>query len=35
MLTRAQASPLILSLGLAGFALMADDWVVSPTASAS
>jgi predicted MFS family arabinose efflux permease len=30
MLTRAQASPLILSLGLAGFVVMADNWVVSP-----
>ena len=30
MLTRQQASPLILSLGLAGFVVMADNWVVSP-----
>ncbi len=30
MLTRSQASPLILSLGLAGFVVMADNWVVSP-----
>ena len=30
MLTRAEASPLILSLGLAGFVVMADNWVVSP-----
>jgi predicted MFS family arabinose efflux permease len=30
MQTRAQASPLILSLGLAGFVVMADNWVVSP-----
>ena len=30
MLTRSQASPLILTLGLAGFVVMADNWVVSP-----
>ena len=30
MQTRAQASPLILSLGLVGFVVMADSWVVSP-----
>lgn len=30
MKTRAEASALILSLGLAGFIVMADNWVVSP-----
>ncbi|MCL5264182.1 MAG: MFS transporter [Chloroflexi bacterium] len=30
MKTRAEAAPLILSLGLAGFVVMADNWVVSP-----
>src|SRR3990172_3704735 len=30
MKTRAEVSPLILSLGLAGFVVMADNWVVSP-----
>ncbi|MCL5025266.1 MAG: MFS transporter [Chloroflexi bacterium] len=30
MKTRAEVAPLILSLGLAGFVVMADNWVVSP-----
>jgi predicted MFS family arabinose efflux permease len=30
MQTRNQAGPLILALSLAGFAVMADNWVVSP-----